>query len=647
MKMTTLSTSAAFLLTAMIGVVPAAEAQRPNILLIVADDVGYSDIGCYGGEIDTPNLDQLAAGGIRFSEFHVNPMCVVTRTSLMTGHEHSQSDNYRRSLPIARLIRDAGYATSITGKWHQPGNPLDAGFDSFYGFLGGAIDSWTGTEAGKPAIQTDRREPEPVSKGWYSSDSFTDDAIKQIDVAHRQGKPFFTYVAYNAPHSPLHAPRESVEKYYERYMAGWESLRQQRFARMKSMGLIDDRYVMSQPEAEVRRWDELPTSIQKQESRRMASYAGMLDRLDWNVGRLLQHLKDQGIDENTLVIFMADNGGDYSNGDIRTYDDQVPWQPGMHPYSSNGWAYLKNSPFRWYKSCAHEGGVSVPLIVRWPEELAEQAGSIRKQRLHVTDLYPTFLELAGEAYPAADGDRKLEPLYGASLLHLLNDSALPDRAIHDEIFWCFNQTGKGLVKGDWKISSISDGPWRLYNITDDPAESKDLVAEMPDIAASMSEHWFHFAETRTTMPKDWRSQLNSFQEGWGFHRIRMAMPSFVRAVPASSAMNVPCDTDLTFHFSQPISFANSTGKTIRLYEASDIDTVVWQADPEPGHPAEGRKQITFTDLPRLKPSTTYFALADPAWIHLGGKPTSQVNDGAYWYRFRTGNDESNSSPLNN
>ncbi len=162
-------------------------APLPNILLIVADDLGYSDLGCYGGEIDTPNIDRLAAEGIRFTEFHVNPMCVVTRTSLMTGHTHSQSDNYRRSLPIARLMQQAGYVTSITGKWHQPGNPVDAGFDSFYGFLQGQIDSWTGWQRGKPTIQVDREEPQPVPDGWYSSDAFTDNAIAQIDAAQEEG----------------------------------------------------------------------------------------------------------------------------------------------------------------------------------------------------------------------------------------------------------------------------------------------------------------------------------------------------------------------------------------------------------------------------------------------------------------------------
>ena len=609
---------------------------RPNVLLIVADDVGYSDLGCYGGEIETPHLDRLASEGLRFSEFHVNPMCVVTRTSLMTGHEHSQSDNYRRSIPIARLLRDAGYATSIVGKWHQPGHPLDAGFDSFYGFLGGAIDSWTGIERGRPAIRRDRDSPKPVAEGWYSSDAFTDEAIEQIRAAKRTESPFFTYVAYNAPHTPLHAPREYVEKYTHRYLEGWQTLREKRFARLRRLGLIDDRYVMSDPEAEVRRWDELPESIQKQESRRMAAYAGMLDRMDWNVGRLLRSLETEGLAESTLVIFMADNGGAYGNGSIHTYDQQVPWQPGSHAFVSNGWGYLKNTPFRWYKSSAHEGGVAVPMILRWPKRWSALAGEIRHQRLHVTDLYPTLLELAGTDYPSTDGERKLAPLYGRSMLPVISDASLPERAVHDEIFWCFNQTGKGLVKGDWKICSISDGPWRLYDITRDPAESKDLASRYPDRVAKLSEYWFRFATEQTTMPRSWRSPLKDFQEGWGFHRFRMTIPNYVRIEPAMAAMNVPCKTSLTFYFSAPIRFSNSSGKTIRLYEAADIEHPVWRADPEPGHRAEGETSITFDDLPELNPNTTYFALSDPGWITVGDRPAGALNDGAYWYRFRTG-----------
>ncbi|WDI41039.1 sulfatase-like hydrolase/transferase [Bremerella sp. P1] len=609
----------------------------PNILLIVADDVGYSDLGCYGGEIDTPHLDELASEGLRFSEFHVNPMCVLTRTSLMTGHTHSQSDNYRWSVPIASMLRDAGYATSLSGKWHQPGNPLDAGFDSFYGFLGGAIDSWTGVERGKPAIQRNRSKPQSVEDGWYSSDAFTDEAIERIDEAAARNKPFFVYLAFNAPHSPLQAPKENVEKYYERYLPGWQVLREERFKRLKSLGLIDDRYVMSEPEAEVRRWHELPESIQQQESRRMAAYAGMLDRLDWNVGKLLEHLKEVGVEDETFVIFMADNGGAYSNGDIRTYDEQIPWEPNSNPFTSNGWSYLKNTPFRWYKSCAQEGGVSVPLIIRWPQALRGQSGGVRAQRLHVTDIYPTLLDLAKVSYPPSNNKRPLKPLYGNSMMPLLDDGKLPDHAIHDEMFWCFNQTGKGLVKGDWKISSISDGPWRLYNISDDPAESKDLASTMPAITSEMSNSWFRFARDETSMPPTWRAKLGTYQEGWGFHRIRMAMPAYVRAEPALSALNVPCETDLKFYFSEPISFDNSRGKTLRLYEASDVENAIWEVDPEPGHPAEGTKILVFRDLPTLKPNTTYFALSDGGWITLGKARAVGLNDGAFWYRFRTGN----------
>jgi arylsulfatase len=621
------------------GTSRASNDSRPNILLIVADDLGYSDLGCYGGEVDTPSLDRLAAEGTRFSNYHVNPMCVVTRTSLMTGHTHSQSDNYRRSLPIARLMKQAGYATSISGKWHQPGNPLDAGFDSFYGFLEGEIDSWTGKHAGKNSIQTNRAEPGPVPAGWYSSDAFTDDAIRQIDSAVEQGKPFFTYLAYNAPHSPLLAPRKNVEKYYDRYREGWDSLRQQRFDRMQKMGIIDDRYVMTQAEAEVARWNELPPGVQALESRRMSAFAGMVDRLDENIGRLLQHLRERGLDENTLVIFMSDNGGDYGNGDIRTAAKAIPWEPnggGTIPYASTGWAYLKCTPFRWYKSSAQEGGVSVPFIVRWPKGLSSAPGSILKQRLHVTDLYPTFIELAGVSYPGKDGDRLLTPLYGKSMLPLFRDPSLPPLAIHDEIFWEFSSVGKGLVQGDWKISSISDGPWRLYNISQDPAESKNLAAAMPEKLAALNDRWFGFAKNDTAMPPDWRQPLKDYQEGWGFERIRMVMPSFESAVPHESSINVPLDTDLSFTFSHPISFAGSKGKTIRLYAASDPDRVIWQADPEPGHPAEGKKTVVFDDLPQLKPGTTYFVLTDPGWITLGGKPAAALNDGAYWYRFRTG-----------
>ena len=614
----------------------AATNEAPNILLLVADDMGYSDLGCFGGEIDTQHLDRLASQGLRFTGYNVNPMCTVTRTSLISGHTHTQSSNYRFSLPFPRLLQQAGYMTLISGKWHQPKNPVDAGFDSFYGFLGGVINCWTGQSRGKNQIQRNKQAPKPVPDGWYSTDAFTTEAISQIDLALEQNKPFFAYVPYNAPHSPFHAYREDVEKYYERYEAGWEVLRQQRFKRMREMGLIDERYIESPPNPEVRRWEEMPRKTQLQEARRMAAYAGMVDCMDRNIGRLLKHLDDRGVADNTLVIFFSDNGGAYNNGNIKTYDAQIPWNPKSAPYASNGWSYLRNAPFRWYKSSAESGGVSSPLIVRWPKGIQTQPGSVLTQRLHVTDWYPTFLELAGMTYPEKDGRRSIEPLYGNSIVPLLRDPSLPDYAIHEEIFWAYNSTGKGLVQGDWKISSISDGPWRLYNVKKDPATSRNLADEMPEKLKEMSGQWFNFAENHTKMKPSWKRPIRDDQEGWGYHRILKVMPAYRSASPQMSQAGVPLDTDLTFNFSAPISFGKSKGKTLRLYAVNQPDQVLWQVDPESQHPAVGKHSITFTDLPRLQPNTTYFLLSDAGWITLGGKRAGPLNDGAYWFRFRTG-----------
>ena len=251
-------------------------------------------------------------------------------------------------------------------------------------------------------------------------------------------------------------------------------------------------------------------------------------------------------------------------------------------------------------------------------------------------MYPTFLQLAGVEYPEADGERKLESLYGNSMLPAFRNPKLPELGVHDEIFWAFNFTGKGLLQGNWKISSMSDGPWRLYNIKDDPCATHDLAAVMPEKLSEMSDAWFAFANQHTKMPQLWKQPLKDYQEGWGFHRIRMVMPAYETAVPHMAEVGVPCDTNLTFNFTKPISFEKSQGKTIRLYAVGDQKNAIWHADPQPGHPAEGKKSITFDDLPKLNANTTYFLLADPGWITLGEWQSGPLNDGAYWYRFRTG-----------
>ncbi len=617
-------------LTQLLAAASHAESKRPNILLIVADDLGFSDLGCYGGEIHTPALDRLAKEGVRFVEYHVNPMCVVTRTSLMTGQTHSQSDEYRRSIPLAQQMREAGYATSISGKWHQPGHPLDAGFERFYGFLEGEINSWTGFNL----IREGRGQPGSVPKGWYSTDAFTDHAIQSIDAALASKKPFFSYLAYNAPHSPLHAPRENVERYYGTYDRGWEAMRQDRYKQMLDMGIITRDYHMSPAFAEARRWEELSPQERKVESRRMAAYAGMVDRMDENIGRLMHHLREKNALEDTLVIFFSDNGGDYGNGDIATYDKQIPWDPDSLPHVSNGWGRLKNTPFRWYKSSAFEGGISSPLIVRWPDGMAAKPGSVLRQRTHVSDWYPTLLEIVGTTYPPAKANTPLAPLHGRSLLPLLNNPEMDEPFYHDFIFWEYTDISKGLVDDRWKIVSLNDGPWFLFDIARDPAESRDLARQHPEILAGLADKWYRFAREATRMPPGWRKQVGPPQQGWGLHRMRLMMP-VVRADPAPSAIDVPLKTTITLEFTQPADFSKTKGKTIRLYRVGHPEAPVWQADPDASHAGHGQKKVVFDNLPLLQPDTSYYLLADMGWVRFGDKPRGLLNDGAYWYRFRT------------
>lgn len=648
----TICTSIAFLMVAVgccltsLAAEPAGDdkipSRLPNILLLVADDMGYSDAGCFGGEIDTPSLDALANDGIRFTNFFVNPMCTVTRTSLLTGHEHSQSGGYRRSLPLPILLKQAGYHTSISGKWHQPGNPLDAGFESFYGFLAGEINGWKGTYSDNRtlAIQSDRKAPQPVGDDWYCTDAFTDHAIAQIDRAIDSDKPFFAYLPFNAPHGPLHAPRENVTRYYGRFDEGWDSLREKRLARMKEMGLIDERYRSNVPEAEAAIWDELPASVQKRESKRFCAYAGMVDRMDENIGRITAHLREKGTLENTIVIFISDNGGNYSHGAIDSFDKEVPWNAnGPRPACATGWARLMNTPFSWYKTSSFRGGISAPLIVRWPENYREQsmvglkAGSILQQRLHVSDLYPTLMEIAGQTYPQSHGKKKLKPLYGKSMMPLLENPELERLAIRDRIFWGFDSTTKGLLDGPWKVSTVNDSPWKLYNLDDDPAETQDLASKYPEKVKELNNAWYQFAEGETSMPKAWRRPLRDDWQGWGMHRLRMTMP-VTSISPACAALNVPVKTKLEMNFSGPIDFANTKGKTIGLYSVSEPGRPVWQADPSKSDAAQGKTSLSF-DLPKLKRATTYYLLSDKGWININGRPAGALNDGAYFYRFRT------------
>jgi arylsulfatase len=420
---------------------------RPNILLLLADDLGYSDLGCYGGEIHTPHLDALAADGLRFTQFYNCARCCPTRASLLTGLYPQQAgvgamDNdagaefpgYRgrlndRCVTIPEVLRTAGYGTYMVGKWHlgrDPG-PIRRGFDEFYGMIGGFNSCWQE----KPfytRLPPDRT-PRPYAPGqFYSTDVFADYALDFLaDARKARGRPWFLYLAFNAPHFPLHAPEEEIAKYEKLYAQGWDKVREARLARMKELGLLPkDTPLTPRSLVPANRfnpqtgwadednpaWDSLPADRRADLARRMAVYAGMVDRMDQAVGRVVADLKDHGELENTLVVFLSDNGAcaewdpwgfDGASGphDVlhRGEDLKQVGSPGSYISYGSGWANASNTPFRLYKHYDHEGGISTPLIVHWPAGVKGK-GEFRTQPGHVLDLMATLAEVSGAEYPA-------------------------------------------------------------------------------------------------------------------------------------------------------------------------------------------------------------------------------------------------------
>lgn len=606
--------------------------QRPDILLIMADDLGYADLGCYGGEIETPNLDSLAKHGVRFTHFRVEPMCVVTRIALMAGRPFNAGADhgYTRTTPFPKLLKQAGYDTHMTGKWHA-GEPDPRGselFTNFYGFIGGMTDSY----AGGPDWFYNQQRITAFPSGWYATDAITSEAIDFMKQSHDAGKPSFTFVSYNAPHHPCQAPKETVEKYQQHYLAGYEKIREARIRRQRAMGLIDNDWQPAPRGNEARQWDELPKARQRVEADRMAAYAATIDQIDQSVGRLIAYLKEAGRLDNTLILFISDNGGDYNNGARLIDGKQIPWLAGHNPTSSNAWAWVKNTPFRSYKHASHEGALASPLIAHWPEGLAAKPGSLIKEPTHITDLYPTFLELVGSEYPERDGKKKLLPLAGASLMPLLLDK--PEER-HDKGQFSWYNHSRAFTEGGWKAVRLYDGPWQLYNLDADRGETNDLAEAHPRKLLGLIKRWRAAADPPAMEARPAPgTQLK--QRGWGWHRLQMITGNtLLDLTPNNSDTAESTNVSLELAFSSPIDFANSKGKSIRLYAVSDESKPIWQLSPNAEHPSQGKRTAAFDNLPELKPDTAYFIEWDAGWAKVGGKPLGPLNDGAYWWRFRT------------
>ena len=473
------------------------KAKRPNIVLIMADDMGYSDLGCYGGEIETPRLDAMAKDGLRFSQFYNCAKCSPTRNSLLTGLYHQRTDigQAKNCVTIAEALKQTGYTTLMTGKWHVGSTPMDRGFERYFGMLSGSCSFFVPNNS----FRIDTEPFTTKDKNFYTTNAFTDYALDFLDDTAKKEKPFFLYVAYNAPHYPLHALPEDIAKYKGKYMKGWDKVRRERYARLIELVLIDKKWKMSERGqdkhksfSDIPPWEQVEDK--EAEDLNMAVYAAMVDRLDQNIGRILDKLKELGQAENTLVMFLSDNGGcPYERNKTK---DIPPGPAESYRTYDSPWANVSNTPFRLYKRFSHEGGSATPFIVRWPAVIKE-GGRITHQLGHIVDVMATCLEIGEGKYPQQYEQRQVLPHDGQSLLPIFQGRW---RKGHDAIFWEYMRN-KAVRQGKWKAVTIGDGPWELFDMQADRTELHDLAKHFPQKLKELAALYDKWRESWAQKPK--------------------------------------------------------------------------------------------------------------------------------------------------
>lgn len=514
----------------LLSLLPGIAATRPNIVVILVDDMGYSDIGCYGGEINTPNLDKLAQGGVRFTQFHNTARCCPTRAALLTGlypHQagvghmtEERKDDEGRALPgysgrlndrcltIAEALKRTGYFTAMTGKWHIGQNhgvtPWGRGFDrSLTAAAGGFYfpDSprtelfFNGRSVG--------RTNAPLPSQWYSTDLWTEYGLKFVDEARAAKQPFFLYVAHNAPHFPLQAPAADIARWRGKYKAGWDKLRQARYEQQIKMGLIDKSWPLSPRPDTVPAWDSLASEEQDRYDHIMAIYAAVVEHMDQSVGTLIDGLKERGALDNTLVLFMSDNGGNAESGVRGRLEGDHPGDAQSTVFVGQCWATLNNTPFVRYKHYPDEGGIATPLIAHWPNGIAKaRNGQLEPQPGHVIDIMATCLDVAGATYPKEIKGNVLTPLEGVSLRPAFAGKPL---IRPHPIFW-EHEGNRAVLDGQWKLVALSDQPWRLYNLAEDRTEQHDLAGAERARVQALAAKWDAYAARANVLPLGgWKS----------------------------------------------------------------------------------------------------------------------------------------------
>ena len=512
--------------------------QKPNILLIMTDDMGYSDLSCYGGEIGTPNIDGLAENGIRFTQFYNTARCCPSRASLMTGlHPHQtglggmtgnstiypgyQGEISFECVTIAEALKAAGYSTYMTGKWHLTADrqnrrnwPVQRGFDRYFGTLEGGGNFFTPNELllGNEQIA--------VGDDFYYTDQIGRYTQKFIEehVASGRDNPFFFYVAFTAPHFPLHAPDSSIQKFKGKFNEGWDVLRDQRFRRMLELGIVDDRFKLSQRDPSIPAWQD--EEHKEWELRRMEVYAAQMYHMDLAVGRIVAALERTGLKDNTLIMFLSDNGGCAEKITMRWYNflqrlmggrytkdgDSVLVSntPTVMPGAENtfqsvgkSWANLQNTPFRKYKHYTLQGGIATPLVVHWPEG-TKLKNEILNQPGYLPDIMATCLDVSGADYPLKYHEHDILPPEGQSLLPVIRNG---DELRERKMFW-EHGGNKAVRNGNWKlVFTRGKKQWELFNLKDDPIEQKDLAAEYPEMAEALQRDWEEWAWRTHVYPK--------------------------------------------------------------------------------------------------------------------------------------------------
>lgn len=532
----------------------ASAAPRPNIIVIMSDDMGYSDVGCYGGEIPTPNLDRLAAGGLRYTQFYNTGRCVPTRAALLTGlYPHQAglgrmtSDDelpgYRGTLgrntaTLAEVLRGAGYHTYMSGKWHVTGQlrpdgdksswPLQRGFDKFYGTIIGAgsfFDPWTLTR-GNDAVTPDN-DPEYQPGIFYYTHAISHHAVRFVNehAAEHPEEPFFLYVSHTAPHWPMHALEEDIARHRGRFDEGYETLRAARFERMRALGVIPRETALS---PEPNPWEDVPDELREWELRCMEVYAAMIDSMDRGIGQLVQALEEHDLLDNTLILYLHDNGGcDEAFGreprknavtgvepmdpdelqtamfPTRTRDghpvlmgpEVMPGPATSYIAYGRGWANVSNTPLRQYKASQHEGGIATPLIAHWPQGIPSKGG-LRHEPGHLIDLMPTFVDLSDAQYPQEIEGLPVPPMEGRSLVPGFG----ADRAGEDRVLIWEHYGNAAIRRGRWKLVRLANRPWELYDLGTDRSEMNNLVTRHPEKAAELEQLWHEHAERTLVLP---------------------------------------------------------------------------------------------------------------------------------------------------